>query len=113
DTDTTTVQRMAAELVSEPILHHRDRGVRVLTSCCIAEVLRIFAPDAPYSPDHLDAIFHLLASQLSPSTFGLAPDANPYAVYYQQLLMSLATVQSISLLADLDDPDPLVARFVE
>ena len=30
-------------------LEHKDRNVRSLVACCIADILRINAPDSPYS----------------------------------------------------------------
>ena len=44
---------VAASLVSPFILKHRDKDVRAHAACCLADILRIFAPDAPYDEEQL------------------------------------------------------------
>ncbi len=39
---------LAAQLAEEHFLSHQSRDVQLLVACCIADILRIFAPDAPY-----------------------------------------------------------------
>ena len=51
-------------LVSPKILGHSYKDVRLLASNCIVEVLRIYAPEAPYNSDELAKIFKILVSQL-------------------------------------------------
>jgi sister-chromatid-cohesion protein PDS5 len=31
----------------------KDKAVKALTACCIADILRLFAPDAPYTENEL------------------------------------------------------------
>lgn len=38
-------------LASDFFLLHSSKDVQLLVACCIAEVLRIFAPDAPYKDE--------------------------------------------------------------
>jgi hypothetical protein len=46
-----------------PFLYFRD--VQLLVACCIADILRIFAPDAPYKePQHIKTVFMFLIKQL-------------------------------------------------
>ncbi|KAG0463841.1 hypothetical protein HPP92_019910 [Vanilla planifolia] len=40
-------------IVKEEVLKHQDRDVRVLVATCICEIMRITAPEAPYSDDVL------------------------------------------------------------
>ena len=41
------------------------RDVQLLVACCIADILRIFAPDAPYKePQQIKTIFLFLIRQL-------------------------------------------------
>ena len=44
---------VALSLARRPILAHRDRQVRLYAAQAIADVLRIYAPDAPYEPEDL------------------------------------------------------------
>ena len=39
------LQGTAAQLISKKILYHADKDVRLLASCCLADILRIFAPE--------------------------------------------------------------------
>lgn len=45
---------LAEQLASPGLIKHKDRAVRVLIACCIANILRLFAPDAPYSIDQFE-----------------------------------------------------------
>jgi sister chromatid cohesion protein PDS5 len=47
--DIESLRPKASDLVSERLIKHRNRGVQAWTACCIVEVLRLFAPDAPYT----------------------------------------------------------------
>jgi sister chromatid cohesion protein PDS5 len=53
DIDVESLRPKAADLVSERLLKHRNHGVQAWTACCIVEVLRLFAPDAPYTPKQM------------------------------------------------------------
>lgn len=37
------------ELVKAHLLAHKDKGVRAWTAHCLVDILRLFAPDAPYT----------------------------------------------------------------
>lgn len=43
----------AKELASPQLLSHKDRGVRAWTAHCLADVFRIYAPEAPYTAKEL------------------------------------------------------------
>lgn len=48
---------LALHLASETFLEHPSKDVRLLIACCIADVFRVFAPDAPYKdPEQLKVI---------------------------------------------------------
>ena len=49
---------VALSLARRPILTHRDRQVRLYAAQAIADVLRIYAPDAPYEPEDLQVHTH-------------------------------------------------------
>jgi sister-chromatid-cohesion protein PDS5 len=44
---------VAAELVNPSLLQHKDVGVRAWTCCCLVDMLKLFAPDAPYPAKNL------------------------------------------------------------
>jgi len=45
--------KVAKELVSPNLLAHKDKGVRAWTACCLVDILRLCAPDAPYTGPQL------------------------------------------------------------
>ena len=45
--------KVAKELVSSNLLGHKDKGVRAWTACCLVDILRLCAPDAPYTGPQL------------------------------------------------------------
>lgn len=39
---------LALHLAEEHFLMHQSKDVQLLIACCIADVLRVYAPEAPY-----------------------------------------------------------------
>lgn len=45
---------LAVHLVKDFFLTHDSKDVQLLVACCIADILRVFAPEAPYKePDQI------------------------------------------------------------
>jgi sister-chromatid-cohesion protein PDS5 len=56
---------LALHLADDFFLQHPSRDVQLLIACCIADVLRVYAPDAPYTdPEQVKGIFFFLIRQL-------------------------------------------------
>ena len=53
EADTESLTRPARELASHSLIQHKDAGVRAWTACCIVEMFRLFAPNAPYTASQL------------------------------------------------------------
>ncbi|KAK9249177.1 armadillo-type protein [Lipomyces tetrasporus] len=104
-----TVNKVAKDLVSNNLLHHRDKGVRAYVACCLADILRLYAPDAPYTATQLQSIFEHFVLQLK----GLADPDSPYFLQYCYLLESLSQVKSIVLVSDLPNGDDLMSDIFE
>jgi sister-chromatid-cohesion protein PDS5 len=49
DTDKDSLTDVAKQLAGQNLLGHKDKGVRAFTACCLVDVLRICAPDAPFT----------------------------------------------------------------
>ena len=45
--------KVAKDLVSSSLLAHKDKGVKALVACCLVDILRLCAPDAPYTEPEL------------------------------------------------------------
>lgn len=48
-TDLRTLRTVSQELISPRLMKNKNGGIRSLTAVCLMEILRIHAPDAPYS----------------------------------------------------------------
>ena len=61
---------------------HKDKGVKAYTACCIAELLNIYAPDAPYTAGELkvsatyDVRLHTLTRTLARTSFSSSLDSS-------------------------------------
>lgn len=51
--DKDSLTKVAKELVGQNLIGHKDKGVRAFTACCLADVLKICAPDAPFTATQL------------------------------------------------------------
>lgn len=72
----------------------------MLTACCVADILRIFAPEAPYKePSQIKTIFMFFIKQLA----GLKDPKDPAFKRYFYLLENLAYVKSFNMIFDLED----------
>ncbi|XP_065343965.1 sister chromatid cohesion protein PDS5 homolog A [Cloeon dipterum] len=91
---------LALHLASEYFLLHPSKDVQLLIACCIADVLRVYAPEAPYKdPEQVKEIFMFLIKQLS----GLKDPKDPAFKRYFYLLENLAYVKSFNMCFELDE----------
>jgi sister-chromatid-cohesion protein PDS5 len=51
--DLESLRPVAKELGAPRLIAHKDRGVKAYTACCLVEILRMFAPTAPYTQKEL------------------------------------------------------------
>lgn len=99
---------LAMQLAQDYFLDHSSKDVRLLIACCIADVFRVYAPDAPYkSPDHLKNIFLFLIKQLR----GLQDPKEAAFKRYFYLLENLAWVKSFNICIELDDNQEIFCRL--
>lgn len=105
----TSLATVRKDLISPSILLHKDRGVKAFAACCLADILRLYAPDAPYTPAELEDIFQFIFRQL---ITGLkSPDA-PYFNEYFFILESLSTVKSVVIVCDLPHTEDLILEIL-
>lgn len=91
-------------LVNRKLLRHANAGVQAHVCCCISDILRIYAPDAPYTASELSMIFKTFFLQFKK----LSNEENPYFQQQAYLLKRLAEVRSIILVTDLPDSESLI-----
>ncbi|XP_072920911.1 sister chromatid cohesion protein PDS5 homolog A isoform X3 [Hemitrygon akajei] len=91
---------LALHLASEFFLRNPNKDVRLLVACCLADIFRIYAPEAPYtSHDKLKDIFMFITRQLK----GLEDTKSPQFNRYFYLLENLAWVKSYNICFELED----------
>jgi sister-chromatid-cohesion protein PDS5 len=106
--EVSSLDGVRKELISHTILLHKDKGVKAFAACCTADLLRLYAPDAPFTQDELTDIFQFFIRQL---VGNLKSTDTPYYNQYFHLLESLSTVKSVVLVCDLPKSDDLVEQF--
>jgi len=47
---------VAKELANANLLAHKDKGIRAFTACCLVDILRLCAPDAPFTEKQLKVV---------------------------------------------------------
>lgn len=60
-TDTASLTKVAKELASHHLLTHKDKGVRAYAACAVVEILRLCAPNAPFTEFQLKVRRPILA----------------------------------------------------
>ena len=75
--------------------------MRLFVACCLASILRLYAPDPPFEETDLSRVFSLFVQQLK----GLSEPSGVYYAYHFYLLESLATVKSVVLVWSLGEED--------
>lgn len=53
DIDKASLKKVSQELANGHLLAHRDKGVRAWVTSCIVDILRLCAPDAPFTGNQL------------------------------------------------------------
>ncbi|KAJ3126479.1 hypothetical protein HK098_007461 [Nowakowskiella sp. JEL0407] len=99
-----SIQAYKDQLMNPLLLDHKDKNIKSLTACCLADMLRLYAPDAPYSRKELETIFDFFISQIG----NLANINNPFFQNYFYLVENLSNVKSICLIFDLNRSNELI-----
>ncbi|XP_010429899.1 PREDICTED: glutamic acid-rich protein-like isoform X2 [Camelina sativa] len=95
-------------LVSVDLLSHPDSDVRVSVLSCLTEIVRITAPEAPYSDDRMKDIFRLTVE-----AFEKLADASSSRSYRKavSVLDNVAKVRSCLVMLDLECYDLILLMF--
>ncbi|CCC08314.1 hypothetical protein SMACR_01862 [Sordaria macrospora] len=106
--DTDSLVKVAKDVASHQLIQHKDKGVRAYTACCIVDILRLCAPDAPFTPSQLKDIFNLSINSIIPALFD---PSNPYNNQHKYVLRSFAEIKSIVLLLDVEGSEALLLKL--
>ncbi|KAF3933208.1 hypothetical protein ABW20_dc0105176 [Dactylellina cionopaga] len=107
EVDLPSVDQVAKDLAATALLHHKDESIRAFLACCLADVLYLYAPDAPYTANQLREIFDLFVKTLK----GLEDSDSVFYQEHLYLLDRLHETQSIVLITDLPGSDALITNL--
>jgi sister-chromatid-cohesion protein PDS5 len=87
---------IAAQLISEKFLTNADRDIRILSVACVVDILRVYAPEAPYSDGEMCGIFRAITKEFRGlATCDLLSQSGSMLFY---ILKSLSVVKSCVVL---------------
>ncbi|KAG9509341.1 Sister chromatid cohesion protein PDS5-like B [Fragariocoptes setiger] len=108
DDDNSQFIPLAMLLSTDFYLEHPSRDVRLLVACSIADVFRVYAPNAPYQhPDLIRKIFLFFIQQLR----GLQDPKHATFKRYFYLLENLAWVKSFNICIELEDSQSIFCEL--
>ncbi|CAL0325916.1 unnamed protein product [Lupinus luteus] len=94
-------------LISDELLRHTDEDVKISVTCCITQITRIAAPEAPYDDDRMKEIFKLIVA-----AFGKLSDVSGRC--YEKVLTIIDNVAKVRLclvMLDLQCDDLVIEMF--
>jgi len=87
---------LAHLLASDSFITHKSNEIRLLTACCLAEILRVSAPNPPLSESKLKAVCNLFIDELTIIAFA----DDPLRSYRFALLEQLAAVKAFAIFSE-------------
>ena len=115
--DLETLRPISKDLINKKLLNHASIGVQAFVCCCISDILRLFAPNAPYTDEELSDIFKAFLKQfqrISSSNVASAKSDRPqFYPQYVYLLKRIAETKTFVLMLDLPDSQFLVEEFFD
>ncbi|KAI2785305.1 armadillo-type protein [Daldinia loculata] len=106
--DKESLNHVAKELASPNLLTHREAGVKAFAAACLVDILKLCAPEAPFTPKQLKEIFTLFVKTILPA---LWDPSNAYNTQHKYVLTSLAEVKSILLINDVANAEELLLHL--
>ncbi|GAV47084.1 hypothetical protein ZYGR_0E00980 [Zygosaccharomyces rouxii] len=107
--DLKKLEAYRVDLLDRKLLKHKDKGIRAFVACCLNDILRLYAPDAPYTDVQLTDIFKLFLAQFEQ----LGDPENGYYIQQKYLITRLLEYRSIVLLTDLPSAHKLLERLFQ
>ncbi|KAI9641533.1 Sister chromatid cohesion protein pds5 [Ciborinia camelliae] len=108
EVDKSSLTVVAKELAAQNLLNHKDNGVKAWTGCCLVDVLKLCAPDAPYTSSQVKNIFTFFVGTILPA---LSNPSHTYNTEHKYVLSSLTEVKSIVLMTDLPNAEDLMLHL--
>ncbi|ESZ92150.1 hypothetical protein SBOR_7467 [Sclerotinia borealis F-4128] len=106
--DKSSLTVVAKELAAQNLLNHKDNGVKAWAGCCLVDILKLCAPDAPYTSSQVKNIFTFFVGTILPA---LSNPSHTYNTEHKYVLSSLTEVKSIVLMTDLPNAEDLMLHL--
>ncbi|GFY77146.1 sister chromatid cohesion protein PDS5 homolog B [Trichonephila inaurata madagascariensis] len=99
---------LAHLLITERFLEHKDREVRLLVACLLADIFRICAPEEPYrEPIQIKLVMEFFVDQLKI----LESPLDPSLIHIFYLLENLAVVKTFNICLDVPDFHHIICQL--
>uniref|UniRef100_K3XDX2 Sister chromatid cohesion protein n=1 Tax=Setaria italica TaxID=4555 RepID=K3XDX2_SETIT len=95
------LQALSKSLVQTTLLNHKDKDVKLLVAVCFIEVMRVLAPDPPFSDEILTEIFRLFISIFA----DLAETSSPYLTRRMKILENVAALRCSMIMLNIGCED--------
>ncbi|KAG5421505.1 PDS5 [Candida metapsilosis] len=113
EVDLSSLESVTKDLVDKRLLNHPSIGVQAFACCCLSDILRLYAPNAPYSDEQLSLIFESFFKQFTRIASTGKSERPQYYLQYVYLLKRLAETKSIILILDLHESQKLMKLLFE
>ncbi|KAJ0969546.1 hypothetical protein J5N97_022423 [Dioscorea zingiberensis] len=101
------IEQLRDSLVKNGLLQRKDKDVKLLTAACASEIIRLLAPEPPFSDELFKGIFRLFISIFA----DLADTASPYFTRRLRILKTVADVKCCLLMLDIGCMDLVLDMF--
>ena len=79
DLPRSTLEAVRDQLIQDDLLFHKGKEVRASLACCLADLLRLCAPEPPFNEEQLQVRIHKVAGACTlPYSVPFAP-SRPYS----------------------------------
>ncbi|KAI1433607.1 armadillo-type protein [Xylaria sp. CBS 124048] len=99
---------VAKDLASHNLLAHKESGVKAYVASCLVDILKLCAPEAPFTPKQLKEVFTFLVKVILPALWN---PSHAYNTQHKYVLASLADVKSILLINDVNNSEELLLEL--
>ncbi|KAI1261154.1 armadillo-type protein [Xylariaceae sp. FL1019] len=106
--DKESLHGVAKELAAHNLLAHKEPGVKAYVGACLVDVLKLCAPEAPFTAKQLKDIFTLFVRVILPALWN---PSHAYNAQHKYVLASLADVKSILLINDINTSEDLLLEL--
>lgn len=104
-----SVTEVASAVAADELMRHAEQDVRLWDAMCLAECLRIFAPEPPFDAQRLRTILQSFIEQIA--VFAEQMDTN--FIHRVGLLEKLTEVHAFSLIFECPKPEALLVELVQ